>query len=425
MPKSPPGGRDAPAESSGAPAPAPPAQVVRPPAPPVPPGFDDVRIEELLSRRTLKWGRHGAGVLGAWIAEMDFPLAPAVRRALHDAVERGETGYPLRDIRTGLPVACSDWLGRTFGWPVPAEWIFLLPDVLAGIGLGIDFYSRPGSAVVVPTPAYPPFFEVAAAQGRQVVEVPLTSDSGRPALDLPAIGAALAAGAGTVLLCNPHNPSGRVLTSGELLALSRTVAEAGARVIADEIHAPLTYAGHEHVPYASVSPEAAAHTVTLTSASKGWNLAGLKCAQAVLSNEGDVARWRTVPFHRRHGASTLGIAASIAAYTEGDPWRRELVGYLDANRRFLAGVLDRELPAVGHRSPEATYLAWLDCRGLPLDDPAEHLLRHGRIALSDGRVFGAAGRGFVRLNFATSRPILERVVTALVDTLGAVPRRDP
>ncbi|MET8563540.1 MalY/PatB family protein [Streptomyces flaveolus] len=385
--------------------------------PPAPSGFDDISIETLLERQTLKWGRHGGAVLGAWVAEMDFPVAPAVREAVHDAVERGQTGYPLRDIRTGLPSACSDWLARSFGWSVPAERIFLIPDVLAGVGLGIGAYSRPGSAVVIPTPAYPPFFEVVAAQGRRAVEVPLTSDGTRPSLDIDAIDSALADGAGTVLLCHPHNPMGRVFTEPELLALSRCVAAHGARVVADEIHAPLTYPGHDHIPYASVSPEAAAHTLTLTSAAKGWNIAGLKCAQAVLTNDHDVRRWRALPFHSRHGASTLGIAAGIAAYRAGDPWRREAVRHLDRNRRFLARVLGAELPQLRYRMPEATYLAWLDCSFAGLDDPAGYLLREARVCLSDGSYFGAAGRGFVRLNFATSRPILERITSALVDAL--------
>ncbi|WP_381562561.1 MalY/PatB family protein [Streptomyces eurythermus] len=385
---------------------------------PVAPGFDDITLDALLARRTLKWGRHGGEVLGAWVAEMDFPVAPAVREAVHEAVERGETGYPLRDIRTGLPHACADWLARTCGWTVPAERIFLIPDVLTGIGLGIGAYSRPDSAVVVPTPAYPPFLEVVAAQGRRAVEVPLVPDGARRTLDLDAIGAALAGGAGTVLLCNPHNPLGRVFTRSELRALARCVAAHGARVVADEIHAPLTYPGHPHVPYASVSPEAADHTLTLVSAAKGWNIAGLKCAQAVLTSDRDVRRWRALPFHSRHGASTLGIAANIAAYRAGDPWRREAVRYLDGNRHFLARVLGERLPQARYSMPEATYLAWLDCSFTGLDDPAGFLLREARVCLSDGAFFGAAGRGFVRLNFATSRRILERITGALVEALA-------
>ncbi|ONI77997.1 hypothetical protein ALI144C_31900 [Actinosynnema sp. ALI-1.44] len=375
--------------------------------------FDNVRIDTLAQRRTLKWGKHGVATLGAWVAEMDFDLAPAIRHALHEAVERGETGYPLRDIRTGVPEACADWLATTLAWQVPAEQIFLIPDVVTGLGLGIEFYSVPGSAVVVPTPAYPPFFEVVAAAGRQLVEIPMTQGN---ALDLDRIDAALAAGAGTLLLCNPHNPLGHVFSRTELLELCDIVTARSARVIADEVHGPLTYPGARYIPYASVSPAAAAHTLTLISASKAWNVAGLKCCQVILTNAPDVKRWREIPFHARHGASTLGIVANLAAYTAGDPWRQGLIAYLDGNRHYLADTLPQVLPGVGLRPPDATYLAWLDCRQLGMDHPAGYFLRHAGVALSDGAVFGAPGRGFARLNFATSRAILTRIVDAMAES---------
>jgi cystathionine beta-lyase len=204
-----------------------------------------------------------------------------------------------------------------------------------------------------------------------------------------------------------------VFAGEELRALSRCVARRGARVIADEVHAPLAYPGRPHVPYASVSPEAADHAVTVISASKGWNVAGLKCAQVVLTSERDVARWRQIPFHQRHGASTLGIVANVAAYTRGDTWRRRAIAYLDENRRLLARELAAEVPEIGHVSPDASYLAWLDCRRLELDDPAAYFLDRARVALSDGAAFGPPGRGFVRLNFATSGAMVSRIVAAL------------
>lgn len=383
--------------------------------------FDEVSVEDVVARKTLKWGRHGGHVIGAWVAEMDYTLAPVIRAALHKAVELGAAGYPLRDIRTGLPSACAAWLKTMFDWAVPDEWIFLLPDIIAGVRLGIEAYSPPSAAVVLPTPAYPPFFEIIAACGRPVAEVPMVPDGGRPALDIDAIDAALAAGAGAVMLCNPHNPLGRVFTRPELVRLSEVVAARGGRVIADEVHSPLGYPGHRPIPYASVSPEAAAHTITLVSASKAWNIAGLKCCQVVLTSERDVRRWRELPFHTRHGASTLGIVANIAAYTQGDPWRAELLRYLDGNRQLLARTLAERLPGITFRPPEASYLAWLDCRRLGLADPARHFLREAEVALSDGAVFGRDGRGFVRLNFATSREILSRMLTRLV---AAAPRRD-
>ncbi|MFD0392651.1 MalY/PatB family protein [Streptomyces nogalater] len=383
---------------------------------PAAPGFDDISLDALLARRTLKWGRHGGEVLGAWVAEMDFPVAPAVREAVHEAVERGETGYPLRDIRTGLPSACADWLARTCGWTVPAERIFLIPDVLTGVGLGIGAYSRPGSAVVVPTPPIRPSWR----SWRRRAGVPSRCPSSRTAHGGPWTSTPSAPRwprSGDRAAVQPAQPLGRVFTRAELRALGRCVAAYGARVVADEIHAPLTYPGHPHIPYASVSPETADHTLTLVSAAKGWNIAGLKCAQAVLSSDRDVRRWRALPFHSRHGASTLGIAANIAAYRAGDPWRHEALRYLDGNRRFLARVLGDRLPRARYAMPEATYLAWLDCSFTGLDDPAG-FLREARVCLSDGAFFGAAGRGFVRLNFATSRHILERITTALVEALA-------
>jgi cystathionine beta-lyase len=241
----------------------------------------------------------------------------------------------------------------------------------------------------------------------------MDDDAGRPTLDFDAIGAALRAGAGAVLLCSPHNPTGRVFDHDELEQLSEIVDRHGARVIADEVHAPLVFPGHSQVPYATVTAAAAEHTVTVTSASKAWNLAGLKCAQVVMTNHADASRWRTLPIFQVAGPTPLGIAASTAAYRGGDPWRRELVAYLDDNRRLLGEMLAAELPGVGYRLPEATFLAWLDSAGLGIDDPATFFLRHARVAVSDGPPFGTGNEHRVRLNFATSRALLERIVHAL------------
>ena len=221
-----------------------------------------------------------------------------------------------------------------------------------------------------------------------------------------------------VLLCSPHNPTGRVFEHGELVRLAEIVEKHGARVVADEVHAPLVYPGHNHVPYATVSRAAAEHTVTITSASKAWNLAGLKCAQVVTTNHADAAQWRTLPVFQVAGPTPLGIAASTAAYRLGNEWRDQLVDYLDGNRRLLAELLASELPEVACIPPEATYLAWLDCAELGVPDAARFFLDHARVALSDGPPFGAGNDTFVRLNFATSRALLERIVHAMAASVA-------
>ena len=380
--------------------------------------FDAVSLDALRRRRTVKWSLYGPDVLAAWVAEMDFDVAPPVRAALLDAVDREDFGYVPADT-TELTAACAAFLAGAYGWEVPPARIFLVADVLVGIAGALDVFVPPGSPVVVPTPAYPPFFEVVTLGGRDVVPVPLVDGPDGPALDLDAISAALAHGAQAVLLCNPHNPTGRVFDPGELARLAEIVERHGARVVADEVHAPLVYPGRQHVPYATVSAAAAHHAVTVTSASKAWNLAGLKCAQVIANNHDDAVRWRTLPVFGIAGPTPLGIAASTAAYASAGPWLSELVAYLDRNRRLLGELVAAELPGVGYRAPDATYLAWLDCSALGFDDPATFFLHDAHVALSDGPPFGAGSEQYVRLNFATSRVLLEQIVRAMGAALRA------
>ncbi len=374
--------------------------------------FDDVSVDTLRRRRTVKWSLYGPDVLAAWVAEMDFDVAAPVRAALLEAVDREDFGYVPADL-SELTTACAGFLVSAHDWVVPPGRIFPVADVLVGIAGVLDVFLPPACRVVVPTPAYPPFFEIIELGGRAVVEVPMVDDAGRPVLDLDAIATALGAGARAVLLCNPHNPTGRVFSRDELSPLADLVDRYGARVIADEVHAPLVYPGRRHEPYARVSEGAAEHTVTLTSASKAWNLAGLKCAQVIVSNHSDAKRWRELPVFQVAGPTPLGIAASTAAYRAGQEWLRDLVAYLDGNRRRLGELIAAELPGVVYRAPDATYLAWLDCAGLGVDDPAAFFLEHARVALTDGPPFGHGNERHVRLNFATSRALLEQIVRAM------------
>jgi len=375
--------------------------------------FDDLDVDVLRARRTLKWSRYGPEVLAAWVAEMDFPTAPVVQAAIANAVRREQFGYPVDDVDTGLRQAVAAWSEEHYGWAVDLDRVHLLPDVLRGVELAIEFFSPPGSPVILPTPAYMPFFRVPGMVERDIIQVPLLHDGTRYSLDLDGIGAAFAAGGGALILCHPYNPVGRVFSRQELEALAQVVDQHGGRVISDEIHAPLTYPGAQHLPYASLSDTTAAHTLTFTAATKAWNLPGLKCAVAITSSDADEKAWQDIAGHT-HGASSLGIEASVSAFTDGRPWLDAALAYLDVTRNWFAGLLDEHLPLVRYTPPEATYLAWLDCRELKLPvEPAEFFLDRAKVAVNAGPSFGAPAQGFVRLNLATSRSLLERMVTAM------------
>jgi cysteine-S-conjugate beta-lyase len=380
--------------------------------------FDALTEEGLRAAGSLKWSRYG-GALGAFVAEMDFGTAPAVQRVLHEAVDRAAFGYLTAESAAAMARACADWYAARYGWTVPAGWVSPLADVLAGLQAAIEQFTPPGSPVVLPTPAYMPFLTLPGMLGRELIEVAMGERDGRAAYDLDGIARALAAGGRLVVHTNPHNPTGRVFGEEEQLALADVVERAGARVFADEIHAPLVYPGARHRPYAALSPVTARHTVTATSASKAWNLAGLKAAQLLLSNEADAATWARAGSRYTHAASTPGVLANTTAYTEGGPWLARVLGYLDANRRRLGDLLADRLPAVRWTPPEGTYLAWLDCRALDLPASAgAFFLEHAGVALVDGPECGAPGAGHVRLNFATPRPVLETIVARLADAVG-------
>ncbi|WP_375399212.1 MalY/PatB family protein [uncultured Amnibacterium sp.] len=379
--------------------------------------FDAITREQLVAAGSAKWTAF-PDAIGAFVAEMDFGLAPAVRESLVQAVDRGATGYLPRALTGELAAATTAWYADRYGVGVDPARVHPLPDVLAGAELAIRHFSAPGAPVIVPTPAYMPFLTLPGALGREVIQVPCTVRDGRSELDLNALAAAFAAGGDLVLLCNPWNPIGRVLTRDELLALSAVVEAHGGRVFADEIHAPLVYGETRHVPYASVSPEAARHTVTATSVSKAFNLPGLKCAQLILHNDEDQARFEQIGMWSTHGASTPGVLSNIAAYREGGEWLDGVLQYLDGNRRTLRDRLADLLPQVSMLPIEGTYIAWLDVRALGLSEPAaDFFLREAGVAMTDGAACGEAGEGHVRFVFATPRPILIDAVQRMADAV--------
>jgi cysteine-S-conjugate beta-lyase len=381
-------------------------------------GFDDLTVTELRRRGGLKWSLFPEAI-GSFVAEMDFGTAPAVTEALHAAVDTPVFGYLPPALLQGMSEAYAAWSADRYGWTVPPERVRPVADVLAGLAAAIEHFSRPGSPVVLPTPAYMPFLTLPPALGREVLQVPMARDGDRYVYDLDALDAAFRAGGHLLVLCNPHNPIGRVLQPAEMAAVAEVVERHGGRVFSDEIHAPLVYEGHRHVPYASLGEVPAGHAVSATSASKAWNLPGLKCAQLVLSNDADADLWARVGSHAEHGASTLGVVANTAAYTGGAGWLDDVLAYLDDNRRLLADLVAEHLPGVRYTPPEGTYLAWLDCRELDLPEPGAFFLQRAGVALTDGLLCGVAGTGFARLNVATPRPVLEQTVERMGAALAA------
>ncbi len=383
----------------------------------------DADPTRLRRRGSLKWTATEAPV-AAWVAESDLGTAPAVTAALHDAVDRGLTGYLPPEVRDDARAACAAWHRDRYGWDVPASRVYLVPDVIEAFRIALHHHTGQGGAVVLPTPAYMPFLTLPALWGREVVRVPMAAGpDGRTTFDLEAIDQALAARPGSVLaLVNPHNPTGRVHSVAELSALSQVVDRHDAWVFADEIHAPLVQPGHRHVPYASVSAVTAAHTTTATAASKGWNIPGLKCAQVIVTGEHDAAWWAEHGAQNGHGVSTLGAVATAAAYRDGGPWLDGLLAYVAQNSAALRAALGPDIPFA---DPEGTYLVWLDMRGplAALAEPpgpgevATWLLREAGVAVVDGMANGGH-HGFVRFNLATPRPLVEDAGRRLRAALG-------
>lgn len=388
------------------------------PEPTVTPEFAELAswtVADSRTRRCKRWSLHGEDVLDLTVAEMDFPVAEPIMTTLRDAIERQQFGYPLPDHANDLPDITAKWLGEQ-GLDLPTEQIRLMPDVIKGMVLAIKHLTQPDTPVLIITPTYSRFWDAVVAAERRAIEVPMQRYGQAYALDLAEIERGLKAGARTVLLCSPSNPVGRVFSRTELNQLAALVTEYGARTISDEVHAPLRY-GRDFTPYAAISDDAAAHAITLTSASKAWNIPGLRCAIVALTNSDDAAAWERLPRASKGGISPLGIEATITAFTAGRPWLERVLGLLDTNRRLLADALTTAGLDDVMQLPEATYLAWFDLRRFRLANPQQHLLTEAGVATTDGREHGEAGAGFVRVNFATPPDVLLDAVERIARTL--------
>jgi cystathionine beta-lyase len=362
-------------------------------------------LDQLRTRDSEKWRTYPADVLPLFVAEMDVPLAEPIVRAVTDAVRRGNTGYPAGNE---YALAMADFARRRWGWDgVAVERAAVAPDVMYGI-VGV-LRALGAATVVINSPVYAPFYSFIRHIGAEVSEAPL-GDDGR--IDLETLEAAFRRGGERTvyLLCSPHNPTGTVHTPAELTDVAALAARHHVRVVADEIHGPLVLPGAAFTPYLMVA--GSENGFSVLSASKAWNLAGLKAALVIA---GEKAPERPPAFANE--PSHVGVIAHVAALRDGGAWLDDLLAGLDDNRRLLAELLAATMPAVRYRPGEGTYLAWLDCRDLGLgDDPAAVFLAKARVALNSGPTFGSGGAGHVRLNFATSPEVIEQAV----DRMGRI-----
>ncbi len=370
--------------------------------------MSDDRVDAARAGRTsAKWRAFPPDVMPLWVAEMDFPLAAPIAQALHAAIDRSDVGYRWAG---DLPEAYAAFAARRLGWqPDPAR-VIVLGDILAAIAESLRRLTGPDDAVVITPPIYPPFFGVTRdIVQRPIVEVPL---AGRE-LDLDGLEEAFRRPEVTAfLLSQPHNPTGAIVPLDTLATVAELARRHGVVVISDEVWTPLPLGGRSVPSYLSLGEELTGPDVALVSASKAFNLAGLKCAQVVAGSAELADRLRaTIPVEVTYAAGQLGVIASVAAYREGDAWLDATLARITDNAALLGDLLRAQLPEVRYTAPQATYLAWLDCRDLGLgDDPAAAFLEHGRVALNPGPDFGAPGRGFVRLNLATTPDVIEEAV---------------
>ena len=371
------------------------------------PGFDFDRVVDRRPTDSNKWRKFPPDVLPLWVADMDFPSPPAVVSALRERVEHGFFGYLTEHPE--LPEVVAERVAKRYGWRVSPEAVVLIPGVNVGNNFACSALAGPGESVLLQTPAYPPILRAAGNLGRVRVEQVLAPDaSGRYEQDLDAFAGAITPRTKVFMLCNPHNPVGRVYGRSELEGLAAACLERDLWIVADEIHCDLLLDGRQHVPVASLAPEVEQRTLTFMAPSKTFNLPGLKCAVAIVSNAKLRERLTTAMGDLMSKPNILGHTAAVAAYREGDAWLEALLRYLAANRDFLADYVRTRIPGVTVAPAEATYLAWLDCRGarIPGGDPYPFFLERARVALNDGALFGPGGQGFVRLNFGCPRALL-------------------
>jgi cystathionine beta-lyase len=369
--------------------------------------YDFDSVIDRLHTESHKWHKYPPDVLPLWVADMDFRSPEPIIRALRERVEHGVFGYGMEQPE--FYEVFLDRLQKRYGWRVSRDAILLIPGVIPGFNVACRALAAPGDGLLLQTPMYPPILRVPQNVGLSSDEMELSRQAdGRYTIDFDRFESAIRERTRVFLLCNPHNPVGRVYRRDELTRMAEICLRRGLWICADEIHCELTFSGQQHVPIASLDPEIADRTVTLMAPSKTFNLAGLKCSVAIIPNAALREKFVAAQVDMVRAVNILGYIAALAAYRDGQPWLDELLRYLEGNRDLVVEFARSRLRGVRVAAPEATYLAWLDCRALALpgDDPYSFFLEHARVALNDGQAFGQGGRGFVRLNFGCPRGTL-------------------
>lgn len=380
--------------------------------------YDALSLAALRTRPGAKWRHFPPDVLPLWVAEMDYPLASAIKDAIAANLQADDLGYPAGAGLPGLRAAVADRLGSRHGLELTEADVALLPTTGAGIALAARAFAGPGDEVLLLTPLYPPFKAAVLGAGRVPVEVELRREADEYAIDFAALEAAVTPATRLIMLCSPHNPVGKVFSRAELEALAEFALRRNLWVVSDDLHADLLFDGR-HVPIASISPEIGARTVTLYGPTKAFNIPGLKISFAASRNPAMLERLNAAGSGLVPSPNILAQVAALAAYQGADGWLSETLDYLRGNRDLVVDHVHQSLPNVGVHTPSATYLAWLDLRRAGLGDkPAAALAEIAKVGLNEGSDFGLGGAGFARLNFATSRPILRTALERLTNALA-------
>lgn len=379
--------------------------------------YDSISIDSLRKRTGVKWNRYANDAIPLWIAEMDFPTAPPIIEALQDCLDRGDFGYGNMDGYPGVREAVADRLAKRYGATVPSENIRSLSSTVVGLTRSINGLTAPGDEILILTPLYPPFKNEILAAGRVPVEVQLVQQNGEWNIDFDALQAAVTPATRMLMFCSPHNPVGKIFSQTELEQVADFVLRNNLWFVSDDLHADITFGEANYIPMMNISEEIAARTITVYGPTKAFNMPGLPVSFMMTHNAQLLERVQTAIKGYSGSPSPLAETAALAAYEHGDAWLADTLAYIKGNRDFVARELATHLPDIGVTVPQGTYLLWLDLNGLGLGDeetsPSVALESTAKVVVQDGAMFGLGGKGFARMNVATSRPILEEALARL------------